>query len=346
MRSRPTRFTARAPVRIDFAGGYTDVQPFASDEGGAVTNVTVALYAEAEVTLGGAGIRLASRELKEEVILRAAHELRYDGRLDLLKAALNLLPVTGPVRVETRSDAPAGSGLGSSGAMDVALLAALAAAREETFEAIELAELGYALETEELKIMGGRQDQYAAALGGAHCFRFGGESVEVEPLPLDDDLRTALEGHLVLVYTGESRLSGDVHERVWRAYGAGDRRVTGALFGLRECAERAAEALRAGDFAALGRVVTENWMHEKALAGEVETRKIAELFAAARDHGALGGKALGAGGGGCVMFLSQEPAVLAAALRARGAAPLAAPLTPTGVRVTATDVADVQTERR
>jgi len=336
MPKRPTRFLARAPLRIDFAGGYTDVSRFAEREGGAVTNVAVTRFAEAELTLDGAGLRLASEDLRDELVLRGATDLVYDGRLDLLKAALNVQPVTGPLRLATRVDVPPGAGLGTSGALDVALAAVLGAARNERHDPTDLAELGYVAEAEELKVLGGKQDQYAAALGGAHLFRFR-EEVEPDAIPLDEAACEALERHIVVAYTGESRLSGEMHARVWRAYEEGDSGVTAGLRALRDCAARAAAALRANDWRALGEVVGENWAREKELARDIETPRLAELIAVGVDLGTWGAKALGAGGGGYLLFVSPRVDELAEALAARGAALIGLRVARNGVRVTASD---------
>lgn len=334
-RVRHDRFVARAPARIDLAGGYTDVSIFAEREGGAVTNVAVTRFAEAELTIGGAGIRLASADLRDELVLRSASELVYDGRLDLLKAALNVQPVTGPLRLETRTDIPPGSGLGTSGALDVALAAVLSAAREERHEPAELAELGYLAEAQELRVLGGKQDQYAAALGGAHAFRFGAD-VGVEAIPLDDDTCEELERHMVVADAGESRLSGAVHQRVWDAYEGGDARVTAALRALRSCAQEAQRVLAAGDLRALGEVVHENWTHQKTLAAEIETPRLAELIAIGVNRGAWGAKALGAGGGGCLLFITPRVEELAEALAGEGARLIDLRVARRGVQVSAT----------
>jgi len=333
-RTRHTRFLARAPLRIDFGGGYTDVPRFAEREGGAVTNVAVARFAEAELTLDGAGVRLASEDLRDELVLRGAKDLVYDGRLDLLKAALNVQPVTGPLRLATRTDVPPGAGLGSSGALDVALAAVLSAAREERHDPADLAELGYVAEAQELGVLGGKQDQYAAALGGAHHFRFS-DDVEADAIPLDESACESLERHIVVAYTGESRLSGDVHQRVWQGYEEGDARVTAGLQALKACAGHAAAALAARDWRALGEVIGENWAREKELAAEVETPRIAELIAVGADLGAWGAKALGAGGGGCLLFVTARVEALAEALAARGASMIGMRVARSGVRVTA-----------
>src|SRR5690242_5233582 len=146
-----------------------------------------------------------------------------------------MLPV-GPCALTTRSDAPAGSGLGSSGALDVALVAALAAARNEVLDIDEVARLAYRLEGVEAGIPGGRQDQFTAAFGGFLRLGFRDPDASVEPLALEADFLADLERRMVLVYTGASRFSGATISRVMQAYERGEPAVTSALHGLREVA--------------------------------------------------------------------------------------------------------------
>ena len=130
-RDLPTLYRATAPARLDFAGAWTDVAPFAEREGGVVVNAAIGLSAHAELRLGGERIRLVSLDLDQTFECANSGGLVRDGRLELLKAALRMLPVTTPCTLTTRSDAPPGSGLGASGALDVALVACLGAARQE-----------------------------------------------------------------------------------------------------------------------------------------------------------------------------------------------------------------------
>jgi len=309
---------AVAPVRLDFAGGWTDVPPWSAREGGVVVSAAVALYAHAAVTPGGPDYRLTAEDLGESVILPDAEALVGTESLPLLRAALRLLPV-GPCALTTRSDAPAGSGLGSSGAVDVALVAALSAARGDARDPRAIAELAFRLERVEAGIAGGRQDQLTAAFGGFLRLAFRDPRVDVTPLALDAELARELERRMVLVYTGASRFSGDTIGRVMGAYERGERTVTGALHGLRETAERMAEALRAGDLARVGALLDANWAHQQALDPAMCTPLMARLGETMRQAGVLGGKAAGSGAGGCMFFLGpDDPAAACEAARALG----------------------------
>ena len=302
-RDLPTEYHATAPLRLDFAGAWTDVPPFSAREGGVVVNSAIGLRTHVALKLGGQVLRLVSEDLGETLECANSSGLVLDGKLDLLKAALRRFPVLGAFTLTTRCDAPLGSGLGSSGALDVALVAALTHARLEPIRERDLAEHAWQVEAVEAKIPGGKQDQYAAALGGWHRLSFRDPDVGVEPVTLDPAFAAALERQIVLCYTNTSRVSGDTIARVMHAYERGDRAVTGALQGLKDVAEAMVLALRRADLARVGALLAENWTHQQALDRGMRTSEMAKLEAAMRAAGAIGGKAAGAGAGGSMFFL-------------------------------------------
>ena len=302
----PTAFRAAAPVRLDFAGGWTDVPPFSARAGGVVVNAAIMLQTQVVLSIGGSCVRLVSEDLGETFECANAGGLVLDGKLHLLKAGLRMFPVLGNLTLTSRSDVPPGSGLGSSGSLDVALVACLTAARQERLEARDIAEQAWLLETREAGIPGGRQDQLAAALGGFHRLSFRDPDVGIEPISLDPAFAQALEQRVVLCYTGHSRVSGATISRVMGAYERGDQAVTGALEGMKDVALAMAEALRAADLARVGVLLDENWTHQQALAAEMQTAEMRQLERAMRDVKVLGGKAAGAGAGGSMFFLARE----------------------------------------
>ena len=316
----PTEFHASAPMRLDFAGGWTDVPPFSAREGGVVVNAAIGLHSHVALTLGGKLLRLVAEDLGETLECANSGGLILDGKLDLPKAALRMFPVLGAFTLTTRCDAPLGSGLGSSGALDVALVAALTRARLERMGERDLAEQAWQVEAVEAKIPGGKQDQYAAALGGWHRLSFRDPDVGVEPLTLDPTFAAALERHIVLCYTHRSRVSGDTIARVMSAYERGDRKVTGALRGLKDAAEAMVLALRGADLTRVGTLLTENWTHQQALDPGMRTPEMARLEEAMREAGAIGGKAAGAGAGGSMFFLvGKDPRAAVEAASGAGA---------------------------
>ena len=306
LRDLPTRFRATAPVRLDFAGAWTDVPPFSAREGGVVVNAAISLHVTAELEFGGPRIRLVSEDLGQQVECVNSGGLVLDGRLNIHKAALRMFPILGNFTLTTRSAAPPGAGLGGSGALDVALVSLLTQARQERLDPRDIAEHAWRLEAVEAAIPGGRQDQLAAALGGFHRLTFRDPDVGIEPLTLDPAFAAALERNLVVCYTGRSRVSGETIARVMGAYERGDPRVTGALRALRDLAERMTEALRAADLAKVGAVLAENWRHQQVLDAGMRTEEMARLEAEMGKVQVLGGKAAGAGAGGAMFFLTSD----------------------------------------
>jgi D-glycero-alpha-D-manno-heptose-7-phosphate kinase len=280
---------ARAPTRLDFGGGWTDVPPYSDREGGAVCNVAITRYATATVALHGHVAARGDASSRDDALIRAA--LR---RADIPGAEATLV-----------SDFPVGAGLGGSSAAGVALAGALAELAGEGRSRGELAERSRATEVEELGVAGGFQDHYAAAYGGALLLTFGG-CVGVEQLAMPGDTADALARRALLVYTGESRISGDTITAVRDAYLAGDARVCGALARMKALAGKMAAALRQGDLDTLGPLVGEHWTHQRSLHPSITTARIDAIVAAAARAGALGVKALGASGGGCVVAIAAE----------------------------------------
>ncbi len=283
----------RAPTRIDFGGGWTDVPPYSEEMGGAVCSAAIALYATARVSR-------AAAELVSSATASAAGT-------PLIEAALRRADLDPDDRVEVElvSDYPVGAGLGGSSAAGVALVGALAAWRGEHPRPSDLAERSRALEVEELGIAGGRQDHYASALGGALRLTFeAGGAVVPQHLNLSPSTCTAIEKRCIVAYTGEARVSGATISGVMDSYRNGDQRVTEALGRLRTLALSMADALEAGDVDALGELVGEHWHHQRALHPAIPTPRIDALLDAARSAGSLGGKALGASGGGCILAIS------------------------------------------
>jgi D-glycero-alpha-D-manno-heptose-7-phosphate kinase len=268
-----------------------------------VINAAISRYVQVDVLPGDKGILLAAEDLGARARYSSSRELRYDGKLDLHKAALNMLPVTGGVEVISQSQVPKGSGLGASGALDVALIAALARARGEWYDPTELAELGFHLEHVELKQLGGRQDQYASALGGFHEMSFGSLGVVPKPLAISLEQATDLQGHLVLVYTGESHFSSDTHRRVWTAYHEGRPDVLDALRSMKDIAVAMRPRIEAGDWRDVARLMDQNWYEQQRLDATMSTNVTQQVERVARQSGAWGVKAMGAGAGGCLIAL-------------------------------------------
>ena len=282
----------RAPTRIDFGGGWTDVPPYPERDGGFVCNVAIARYATA---------LLAPTSESEHI--RASSERAPDRAL--VEAAVRRADVEG-VDVTLYNDFPVGAGLGGSSAAGVALAAALARWRGETVSPAALAERSRATEVEELGIAGGRQDHYASAFGGALGLRFTARGTDVERLPLSVALCAELERRCIVVYTGESRISGDTIDAVRQAYEEHDAQVLFSLRRMAELASEMAKALSVADVDGLAALVGEHWAHQRALHPDIPTSRIDAIVERARAAGAMGAKALGASGGGCVLVIASR----------------------------------------
>jgi D-glycero-alpha-D-manno-heptose-7-phosphate kinase len=324
-----------APVRIDLAGGWTDVPPYSTQRGGAVVNVALALHVGVECRPRDEGIRIVSKDLGISVEAESPDALVYDGTLDLLKAAVRRSGLQGGWEVTTQSSAPAGGGLGSSGALGVALVVATRAAAGASLPPEEAAEEAHRLEVEEIGVAGGKQDQYAAALGGLNHFEFHDPTVGITRLSLEPAFIESLQGRTVLGYTGVSRVSGDTIARVMGNFDAGDARTVNALDGLRDAAAEARDALEAHDIERLADAVQRNWEHQRALDSGMATAEMKRIEAAAKEAGAIGGKATGAGAGGCMTFIAAEGHTddVAESVRAAGANIIPVSFDMQGVRI-------------
>ncbi|MDF1501663.1 hypothetical protein [Roseisolibacter sp. H3M3-2] len=304
--AKPPVLVARAPARLDFGGGWTDVPPYCDEEGGTVCNLAIARRAT---------VRLRAADAASAPTERAPTGRASDARLAdaaLVRAGLGTV-----ARADLASDFPVGAGLGGSSAAGVALAAAVAAWKgalpagaPDAATRDALAEWSRAVEVEDAGIAGGRQDHYAAAYGGALRLDFGaaagGRPAAAHPIALADATASALERRLLVVYTGESRISGDTITAVLDAYRAREPRVVRALARMRALAAGMADALAAGDVDALGAQLDEHWTHQRALHPSITTPRIDAIVAAGARAGALGAKALGASGGGCVLLLSAD----------------------------------------
>jgi len=265
-----------APVRVDFAGAWTDVSYFSDAFGGATCNAAIKLYVRGEL------------DAQEEEQMPAEEEDRGAG-----------------LRVQYESRIPAGSGLGTSATLNVVWLSLV---RREPVTSIEdkmkIAALAYDIE-KILGIIGGKQDQYASAVGGVNLFEFG---QEVKRIPVEMDRRDIeeLQRRLVLCYTGKPRLSSNIHKNVWSKFRAGNQQTNQALFTLRDGAYRAKEYLESGEIEQLGKLLTIQFEAMKDLDSSTSNEQIEELFELAKPM-IIGGKPCGAGGGGCLLFLSKSP---------------------------------------
>ncbi len=306
-------YKARAPMRIGFFGGGTDVSPYAEEHGGKVLNCTINQFVRCALRpTDTPGITIRSLDLAE--VSRRVTGRDWDGRLALPQAVLDavhgdgrLLATRPPLgkqggfEVLMFSDVPPGSGLGSSSALVVSMLRLLYEVYGATADPHMLAELAYQIERVDLGIPGGRQDQYSAAFGGMCLYHFGGQRVIVEPVLSDPGALLELESSLLLGYIGDRRLLANhlMHDQVQRLERGDTLRQHDATKAFVDEAVRLLRALRIDDF---GRLLHDAWEVKKAFSPHISTPFVDEVYALARQHGAWGGKITGAGGGGFMVF--------------------------------------------
>jgi D-glycero-alpha-D-manno-heptose-7-phosphate kinase len=318
-------FRAKAPLRISFCGGGTDVSPYPEERGGSVLSATIDKYAWASVSpRSDSRIIISSRDYDLKRSYRKG-ELPYDGELDLAKGTLNhFADLLGglPLGLEilTHSDAPPGSGLGSSSTMVATLVGAVSRWLNVPLTNYEIAETTYKIERLDVKLSGGRQDQYAATFGGFNFIEFFADHTVVNPLRIPQETINELEYHLLLVFTGGTRTSARIVDTQMDRY---RRRRPAAVAGLDRLKQMAVELKRLllkeqlDDF---GRMLHEAWETKKQLADAITNEQIDELYGTAREMGTLGGKILGAGGGGHLLLYCPAEAKheIAAALERLG----------------------------
>jgi D-glycero-alpha-D-manno-heptose-7-phosphate kinase len=289
------------------------VSPYCDEFGGAILNATIDYYAYAGLEpLDGDEVEFNSADLHKTAHYKAAPRLEPDGKLDLFKAVYNHIvknyhggePLS--VRMSTRVDVPAGSGLGSSSTLVVAMLKGYMEWLNLPLGDYELAHTAYVIEREEAGLKGGKQDQYAAAFGGFNFMEFGQNgSVLVNPLRIKDWVVSELEASLLLYFTGKSRTSADIIHEQSQNVRSRNESALAAMHSIKAEAFRMKECLLRGDFQALHAVLRSSWESKKRMASQITNEHIERLYACALSAGAYCAKISGAGGGGFMMFLTD-----------------------------------------
>jgi D-glycero-alpha-D-manno-heptose-7-phosphate kinase len=312
MFSRPATVRAHVPLRLGLAGGGTDLSPYCDEHGGAVLNTTINRYAFATIEPSADGmVHFAAQDMDVEEC--------FPPDLDALSAASLALHAgvtrrminqfgdgrLAPMRVSTYVDAPPGSGLGSSSALVVALVEAFTALLSAPLGPYDIAHTAYEVERLDLRLAGGKQDQYAATFGGTNFIEFhANDRVIVNPLRVSRSIINELETSMVICFSGVSRRSGDIiaeqqHNMTRPAGNAID-----SLHQLKSDAMDMKAALLRGEISRMATILNRSWEAKKRTAAGISTGRIEELFELAFAHGAVGGKVSGAGGGGFMMFIA------------------------------------------
>ena len=301
---------SRAPLRLGLAGGGTDVSPFSEQHGGFVMNVTIDKFAYATLDPSPSGMAefhaldaQAVQQLDPATVDTGPGPQQLMRGTYLRICAQLLGGERPPLRVRAHSDAPPGSGLGSSSTMVVALVTAFNEYFGLALGEYEIAQLAYDIERKDLQLAGGKQDQYAAAFGGFNFMEFyAGDRVIVNPLRIKDWIWNELEASLVLYFTGVSRASAKIIDEQSRNIREGRSDSLDAMHRLKQEAVQMKEALLRGNLARFAQVMQSGWEAKKQTASSIANPMIDELEALAFANGAHATKVSGAGGGGFMMF--------------------------------------------
>jgi len=300
---------ARAPVRISFAGGGTDLPAYYTRYGGQVLSVTLNRYVYTILSPAPRAAHLISANYSLFHQYAPDRDALWDGNLSLPRAILEAFGSPPGIDVFIAAQVPPGTGLGSSGSLAVSMIAALAAWSGWALSRAEIAELACQIEIERLGMPVGKQDQYAAAFGGLNRIRFEAGRVTVERIPIAPEIRQALERRLRLFYTGQARPSSTILKTQQRATAEEDPQVLRRLHLLKAMVEEMEERLTMGDLDGFGRLLHEAWTLKRGLAPSISSDFIDRCYAAAREAGAIGGKITGAGGGGFLLLYCPEHAI-------------------------------------
>ena len=301
---KPMKIVARAPSRVDPAGGGTDAPPYCVDYGGAVVNFSVARYSYAsfERLPPGSGVSIYSHDLKRSVHAPSVKELKFNGELDFLKAfPKRLLPDETGFRLVTQSDIPERTGLGGSGAMGVALVGALTRALGRQLPKSKIALLANDIERTDLGHSGGNQDSFGAAMGGVKLITYHrGGGCRCERVKVPAAGLAQLERDTLLVYTGEVHLSGSIHADIKRAYHQKNSPTIKAMDRLKAAAQAMARALAVGDLDRYVECLNTSRLNHYALHHSCDSATLRKFFRALSPY-IRGGKTCGAGGGGFIL---------------------------------------------
>jgi D-glycero-alpha-D-manno-heptose-7-phosphate kinase len=308
-----TIFRSKAPLRIGLAGGGTDVSPYCDIYGGAILNACISLAAHASIellpTVDGQGrlIQLVAMDQNQSEEHGWKETLPLNGTLDLLKGVYNRVQKDYGVpemsfRITTFVDAPAGSGLGTSSTLVVAILGAFVEMLKLPLGEYDIAHYAYEIEREDLKLAGGKQDQYAATFGGINYMEFFSDNVVVNPLRIRQEILFELENNLLLYFTSTSRESAKIIQKQQDNVTGKNVSSIDAMHALKEQARQMKEALLKGRLMNVGSILDFGFQQKRKMAAEISNDFIESIYNAAKEAGAAGGKISGAGGGGFMVF--------------------------------------------
>ena len=312
---------ARAPMRISFGGGGTDLEAYYARYGGFVVSTAINKYFYAIITTDESDdLQVISADYRSLFRHSAYSDLYWDGDLALPKAILHHFGIRRGINLFVASEVPPGTGLGSSSAAAVALVRAASTLLEQPMTKQEVAELACTIEITKMGMPIGKQDQFASSFGGLNAITLSQEGVSVKPLNITSEVRRTLESRLLLFFTGSSRESTSILKHQRKSTQERDEAVLGALHHIKEMAIQVQVCLELGDLDEFARLLHASWQEKRRLAPGLSTGEIDACYTLALEQGAMGGKITGAGGGGFLLLYCHEQAqeAVTAALEARG----------------------------
>ncbi len=297
---------SKTPVRISFGGGGTDVEPYSSDHGGFVVNVTINKYFRSILSVReDNAIRIYSSDSFISYEYKKIKIFNPDNKTnDLINSILYYIQPKLGMDIFLHGEAPKRAGLGASASLCTSLLAGILRLSNTKFSLNEIAEKAYIIETEILKNPGGRQDQYAAVHGGLNAIEFlGGNNVKVNPLKISASFKQKLENNLILFYTGEPHVSGNLVGKQVNLYLENKKKARHSLDTLKTIALHVRDSLISEDFETFGKLLTQDWKEKTKFNPLITTDYMKNLHELVMKNGGLGGRVCGAGGGGCMIWL-------------------------------------------
>lgn len=307
------KFRSKAPFRIGLAGGGTDVSPYSDNFGGAILNATVNLYAYTTIIpTTNQEIIFKSSDNNKEKFFKSAKELPIDGELDLQIGVYNRIIKEYNIEslsfeMTTVMDVPTGSGLGTSSTLVVSIIGAFVEWLKLPLGEYDIAQLAYSIEREDLKMEGGKQDQYAATFGGINFMEFyENNKVVVNPLRIKEDVIDELQFNLILYYTKKTRESATIIKQQVENTVNNKTEAVQAMHTIKKQAFLMKEALLKENLNELGVILNSSWENKKMMANGITNKAIDEIYSSVIEAGAIGGKISGAGGGGFMIFYCTD----------------------------------------
>lgn len=298
---------ARAPVRISFGGGGTDLPAYYMQFGGAVLNTAINRYIYTVISpSAGSALQITSSDFRVFYRHTNGSELQHDGELGLAKAVLREFGDYEGLDIFLSSQVPPGTGLGSSGAVAVSMVTALAAWHGRQLTHAEIAEMACDIGIHKMGLPSGKQDEYGSAMGGLNQIVFKRDSTTVNPVELPPDWMTTLQRRIMLFFTGKSRDSGSILKQQSDASKQQDPATLERMHAIKALGQDMVEALQHRDLDAFGDLLHQSWLQKRGVVRDVTNNLIDRAYDTARSSGALGGKITGAGGGGFLMLYCHE----------------------------------------